>query len=132
VCPPITRYLTECVFSNGTNAQQRISFSHNSSPQTRVQLRAPPFFIALASGRLEHKTTWLGMGVNRWTRRQSFSARRWLSIGPVLIVSLPATFVAVSIQSGCIYLPVLSFDVRSSTPRLKVAGLPIKSSKDLS
>ena len=45
------------------NAQQRINFSHNSSPQTRVQLRAPPFFIALASGRLENKTARPGIGV---------------------------------------------------------------------
>ena len=40
------------------NAQQRIGFSHNSSPQTWVQLDPPPFFIALAGRRFENKTAW--------------------------------------------------------------------------
>ena len=45
------------------NAQQRISFSHNSSPQTRVQLRPAPLFIPLPGRRLENKTAWPGIGV---------------------------------------------------------------------
>jgi hypothetical protein len=45
------------------NTQQRIRFSHDTSPQTWVQLHAPPFFIALASPRFENKTAWPGVRI---------------------------------------------------------------------